>query len=190
MSIIEFSDMVHELTPFTNNMKFIDRGLRQLRPGTATAFYNALVYGVDRLGVREGRRVLVVISDGNDDVDEDTYPQALKHALNNDVMIYSLIDVPILASAGRSIGGEHAMITLSEQTGGRYFYIDQGGLDEAFQHVSEDLRTQYLIAYYPRHEYPGMNFHRIEVTMPKAAPGAYHLRYRTGYYTNEPESSH
>ena len=65
-------------------------------------------------------------------------------------MIYSLIDVPIEASAGRSTGGEHALITLAEQTGGKYFYVSDGGLDKAFAKVSDDLRTQYLIGYYPR----------------------------------------
>ncbi len=71
-------------------------------------------------------------------------------------MIYSLIDVPIEASAGRDTGGEHALITLAEQTGGKYFYVDEGGLDKAFAKVSEDLRTQYLIGYYPRHQDSGI----------------------------------
>ena len=64
-------------------------------------------------------------------------------------MVYSIIDVPIAASAGRDTGGEHALITLAEQTGGKYFYASAGGLDKAFAQVSEDLRTQYLLGYYP-----------------------------------------
>ena len=43
-----------------------------------------------------------------------------------------MIDVPIEASAGRDLGGEHALITLAEQTGGKYFYVSDGGLDKAF----------------------------------------------------------
>lgn len=189
MSVIEFATFVHELTPFTNKLSLIDRGLRKLRPAWATAFYNAIVFGSDHLGTKQGRRVLVVISDGDDTVDEDTYPMALEHALRNEVMIYSLIDVPIQASAGRSTGGEHALISLSEQTGGKYFYVNQGGLDSAFEHVSEDLRTQYLIAYYPRHQLPGTDFHHIKVTIPRAAPGSFHLYYRSGYYSHPGENS-
>jgi Ca-activated chloride channel family protein len=99
-------------------------------------------------------------------------------------MIYSIIDVPIEASAGRDIGGEHAMITLSEQTGGKHFYVDTGGLDKAFARVSDDLRTQYLIGYYPRNQEPGRDFHRIEVTIPRAATDAFNIRHKTGYYSD------
>ena len=71
--------------------------------------------------------MLVVVSDGDDTVQNTTYAQALEQALRNEVMIYSLIDVPIEASAGRDTGGEHALITLAEQTGGKYFYVGDGG---------------------------------------------------------------
>jgi Ca-activated chloride channel family protein len=97
-------------------------------------------------------------------------------------MIYSIIDVPIEASAGRDVGGEHAMITLAEQTGGKSFYAFEGGLDKAFQNVSEDLRTQYMIGYYPRSQEPGREFHRIEITIPRAAPNSFNIRHKTGYY--------
>jgi Ca-activated chloride channel family protein len=92
--------------------------------------------------------------------------------------------VPIAASAGRDTGGEHALITLAEQTGGKYFYASEGGLDKAFARVSDDLRTQYLIGYYPANQAPGLNFHRIRVTVPRAAAEAFDIRYRTGYYAD------
>ena len=131
-------------------MSQIDRGLGQLRGDWATALYDAIYLGSDNLGQKEGRKVLVVISDGDDTAKNTTYAQALEQALRNEVMIYSLIDVPIEASAGRDTGGEHALITLAEQTGGKYFYVGEGGLDKAFAQVSDDLRTQYLLGYYPR----------------------------------------
>ena len=105
--------------------------------------------------------MLVVVSDGDDTVKTSTYAQALEEALRGEVMIYSLIDVPIEASAGRDTGGEHALITLAEQTGGKYFYVADGGLDKAFEKVSDDLRTQYLLGYYPHNQEPGRIFHRI-----------------------------
>ncbi len=97
----------------------------------------------------------MLVSDGGDTLNEYTYKDALEQALRNEVMIYSIIDVPIEASAGRDIGGEHAMITLSEQTGGKYFYAYDGGLDKAFERVSADLRTQYLLGYYPHNQERG-----------------------------------
>ena len=188
MSVMQFATNVSVLTPFTNKVSVIDRGLNRLHTDWATALYNAIVQGSDLLGGKEGRKVLIVVSDGDDTVGEDSYPQALEHALRNEVMIYSLIDVPIVASAGRDTGGEHALISLSEQTGGKYFYVNQLGLDAAFERVSEDLRTQYLIGYYPRNQLPGTDFHRITVTVPRAAEGDFSIRYRTGYYSDAPEA--
>ena len=57
-------------------------------------------------------------------------------------------------------------------------------LREFFAQVSEDLRTQYLLGYYPANQRPGMNFHRIHVTVPRAEEKAFDIRYRTGYYAD------
>jgi Ca-activated chloride channel homolog len=182
MSVMQFATEVRALTPFTNKLSQIDRGLGQLRGDFATALYDAIYQGSERLGAKDGRKVLVVISDGDDTANSTTYAQALEQALRNEVMIYALIDVPIAASAGRNLGGEHAMITLAEQTGGKYFYVGAEGLDKAFAQVSDDLRTQYLLGYYPRNQEPGRIFHRIEVTVPRASTDDFHVRHKVGYY--------
>lgn len=182
MSLLEFATEVRELTPFTDKVARIDHGLDSLRGDYATALYDAIYLGADRLGKKDGRKVLVLVSDGGDTAKNTTYPQALEEALRNEVMIYSIIDVPIEASAGRDLGGEHALITLAEQTGGKSFYVSEGGLSKAFERVSEDLRTQYLLGYYPHHQEPGRTFHRLQVTVPRAASEAFNIRHRTGYY--------
>jgi Ca-activated chloride channel family protein len=186
MSLLQFATEVRELTPFTNKLSLIDRGLGQLRPDFATALYDAVYLGSNRLGPKQGRKVMVLVSDGGDTASTATYAKALEQALRNDVMIYSVIDVPIEASAGRELGGEHALITLAEQTGGKSFYVSDGGLDKAFAQVSEDLRTQYLLGYYPRNQEPGRVFHRVEVTIPRATAEAFNIRHRTGYYGDSP----
>jgi Ca-activated chloride channel family protein len=186
MSLLQFATSVRELTPFTNKEAQIDRGLSELRGDWATALYDAIYLGSDGLGPKTGRKVMIVVSDGDDTAKDTTYAQALEEALRNEVMIYSIIDVPIEASAGRDTGGEHALITLAEQTGGKHFYVEAGGLDKAFAQVSDDLRTQYLIGYYPRHEAPGVTFHRLNVTVPRAAPDAFNIRHKTGYYSDPP----
>jgi Ca-activated chloride channel family protein len=182
MSVVEFSTEVRELTGFTNKPGEIDHALGRLRGDYATALYGAIRLGSSRLGAQEGRKVLVLVSDGDDTAQSATYAQALEAALRNEVMIYALIDVPISASAGRDTGGEHALITLAEQTGGQHFYVDSGGLDQAFQRVSDALRTQYLLGYSPHDQEPGHGFHRIEVTVPRAAPEQFHVRHKAGYY--------
>jgi len=186
MSLLQFATDVRELTPFTNKEALIDRGLGQLRGDNATAFYDAVYLGSQRLGSKEGRKVLVVVSDGDDTAKSTTYAQALEGALRNEVMIYTIIDVPIEASAGRDLGGEHALITLAEQTGGKSFYESDGGLDKAFARVSDDLRTQYLLGYYPHNQVKGMAFHRVQVTVPRAAQDAFNIRHKTGYYMDAP----
>jgi Ca-activated chloride channel family protein len=186
MSVIEFSTDVHELTRFTNKVSLIDGGLGSLRGGDATALYDAIYLAAKGLGSKQGRKVLVLVSDGTDTVNNTTYQEALEQALRNEVMIYSIIDVPIAASAGRDTGGEHALITLAEQTGGKSFYATEGGLDKAFARVSEDLRTQYLLGYYPHNQEPGLNFHRLRITIPRASADSFDIRYRTGYFADSP----
>jgi Ca-activated chloride channel family protein len=186
MSLLQFATEVRELTPFTNKLSQIDHGLGQLRGDWATALYDAICLGSGRLGGNAGRKVLVVISDGDDTASSATYAQALEQALRNEVMIYSIIDVPIEASAGRDLGGEHTLIALAEQTGGKSFYASDGGLEKAFGRVSDDLRTQYLLGYYPKNQEPGSAFHRIQVTIPRAAASAFNIRHRTGYYADSP----
>ena len=184
MSLMQFATEVLELTPFTNKVAQIDHGLGQLRGDWATSLYDAICLASGRLGGKEGRRVLVLVSDGDDTASTANYGKAVEQALRNEVMIYSIIDVPIEASAGRDLGGEHAMISLAEQTGGKSFYVSDGGLGKAFARVSDDLRTQYLLGYYPKNQEPGRAFHRLQVTIPRAAAGAFSIRHRTGYYSD------
>jgi Ca-activated chloride channel family protein len=188
MSVLEFDTYVTELASFTNKVSLLDHGLDRTRGAGGTALYDAIYLGSKSLGKKEGRKVLVLVSDGGDTVKGSSYDDALEQALRNEVMIYSIIDVPIEASAGRDIGGEHALITLSEQTGGKHFYVDAGGLDKAFAKVSDDLRTQYVIGYYPHNQEPGREFHRIQVTVPRAGKDGFVIRHKTGYYGDAQKS--
>ena len=106
MSLLQFATYVTELTPFTNKIAMIDRGLNRLHADHATALYDAILLGSEGLGSKDGRKVLVLVSDGGDTVNNTTYKQALESALRHEVMIYSIIDVPIEASAGRDLGGD------------------------------------------------------------------------------------
>lgn len=182
MSVIEFDTFVTQLADFTNKVALIDHGLDRMRGGGGTALYDAIYAGSQALGKKDGRKIMVLITDGGDTAKNSTYKEALEQALRNEVMIYSIIDVPIEASAGRDLGGEHALIQLSQDTGGKYFYVDAGGLDKAFAKVSEDLRTQYMIGYYPHNQVPGLSFHRLDVTVPRAAAESFNIRHKTGYY--------
>ncbi len=75
MSLMQFATDVRELTPFTNKVSQIDHGLGQLRGDWATSLYDAICQASERLGGKEGRRVLVLVSDGDDTASNATYAQ-------------------------------------------------------------------------------------------------------------------
>jgi Ca-activated chloride channel family protein len=186
LDLMDFNSDVREVVPFTNSVRRIDSGLENLSHGPATALYDAIYLASQALATRRGRKVLVVISDGGNTVKGVDYAQALEQARRGEAMVYSIIDLPVVADAGRETGGEHALMTLSQETGGKYYYAEDGNLEQAFRKVSEDLRTQYLIGYYPAHRMTDSSFRTISVTLTHAASGnnAYLLRHRTGYYSN------
>jgi Ca-activated chloride channel family protein len=131
-------------------LETIDRGIDRIRNGAATALYDALCLASQALDRRKGRKVMVVITDGGDTVSKYDYRDAVRATQEAEAIIYSIIVVPVEASAGRDTGGEHALIQLSEDTGGKYYYASSlPQLDSAFRQISEELRTQYLLAYYP-----------------------------------------
>ncbi|HTV09714.1 MAG TPA: VWA domain-containing protein [Candidatus Aquilonibacter sp.] len=191
IDVMEFADDVTELTPFTNDEHRIDSALGHISPGDATALYDAIYLASQRLGEtpsKEGqRRVVVLITDGENTTRHGDYDSALEQAERAGAMIYSLIIVPIEADAGRNTGGEHALIQMARDTGGKYYYVnDRHDLAPAFAHVSDDLRTQYTLGYYaPQRggDEDGLRHIQIQLKDP-ALRAKYKLRYRTAYYGN------
>ncbi|HUJ96360.1 MAG TPA: VWA domain-containing protein [Terriglobales bacterium] len=187
LSLFAFSEIVDQETSFTPDLKVIDHALDRVRTGSATALYDALYLGSQSLESRQGRKVMVVITDGGDTVSKVDYQEALRAAQEAEAIVYSIIIVPIEADAGRDIGGEHALIQLSDDTGGKYFYAASvPQLDDAFRRISDELRTQYLLAYYPSQRTAESDFRRIQVTVSGAASAAsFKVRNRAGYYTTK-----
>ena len=191
LDLMGFADDVKEFVAFTSDKKRIEEGLGQFERGDATAVYNAIYLASQRLGETNPgggrRRVLVLITDGGDTVHGVRYEQALEQAQRAGVMVYSLIVIPIYADAGRNTGGEHALIQMAEDTGGKYFYVEQAkDLAPAFQKVSDDLRTQYVLGYYApaknvKNRVDGFRALKVEVADPEMA-GRVGLRFRSGYY--------
>jgi Ca-activated chloride channel family protein len=158
--------------------------------GDATALYDAVYLASERLSETSAtngrRRVLVLITDGGDTVKGSRYTQAMEQAQRAGAMVYAIIIVPIYADAGRNTAGEHALIQMAQDTGGKYYYVvDPKDLEPAFRHVSDDLRTQYLLGYYAPKRGTDNSYRTIKVRMgDEALRGKYDLRYRTGYYAD------
>jgi Ca-activated chloride channel family protein len=187
LALYKFSEEVNEVVPFTSDLKKIDAGIDRVRNGSATALYDAIFLGSQALSRRQGRKVMVVITDGGDTVSQMDYKQALRAAQESEAIIYSIIIVPIEASAGRDTGGEHALIQISSDTGGKYYYATSlSQLDDAFRQISDELRTQYLLAYYPSERHSNSEFRQLRVDLANApAGGPYQSHYRAGYYTHK-----
>src|SRR4051812_41209611 len=183
LALFQFSENVDELVPFTSNMQRIDKGIDRVRIGAATALFDAIYLGSHSLANRDHRKVMVLITDGGDTVSRIDFNDAVRAAQESEAIVYSIIIVPIEADAGRNVGGENALIQLSDDTGGKHYYASGNAqLDAAFRQISDELRTQYLIGYYPKKKLSDSDFRRIEVTLAK--PGlVYKVRHRTGYYT-------
>ncbi len=187
LSLYKFSEEVSELVPFTSDLKKIDAGIERIRNGSATALYDAVFLGSQALSRRQGRKVMVVITDGGDTVSQVDYKEALRAAQESEAIIYSIIIVPIEADAGRDTGGEHALIQISADTGGKYYYATSSAqLDEAFRKISDELRTQYLLAYYPSQRYSDSAFRQLRVELTNPPPGGpFQAHHRAGYYTRK-----
>jgi len=187
LSVFGFSESVLQSTSYTADLKRIDEGIDHIRLGAATALYDAIYLTSRSLDRRQGRKVIVLITDGGDTISRYDYKEALRAAEQAESIVYSIIVVPIENSAGRETGGEHALIQISEDTGGKYYYAtSMAQLDDAFRQISDELRTQYLLAYYPSQRLSNSQFRRIQVKV-SGPPDAssYHARHRAGYYTTK-----
>ncbi|HXM65662.1 MAG TPA: VWA domain-containing protein [Candidatus Acidoferrum sp.] len=185
LSVFGFSEAVLQSTGYTSDMKRIESGIDHVRLGAATALFDAIYLASHSLDRRQGRKVMVLITDGGDTISRVDYKEAVRAAEEAEAIVYSIIVVPIESSAGRETGGENALIQLSEDTGGKYYYATSvSQLDDAFRQISDELRTQYLLAYYPSQRLSNSQFRRIQVavTGPTEAT-SYHVRHRAGYYT-------
>jgi Ca-activated chloride channel family protein len=191
IALYQFSTYVSQAMPFTNDERRLNEALKHLRTGAATSLYDAIFLTSQALERRQGRKVLVLITDGGDTASKTDYPEALRAAQIAETIIYSIIMVPIEADAGRDIGGEHALIQLSRDTGGKYYYATSlAQLDSAFHQISDELRTQYLLAYYPVSRV-GAEFRRIRVDLTEPAKQRagrnLYVRNRAGYYNSKIE---
>lgn len=185
VSVLQFSDYVEILTSFTRSEKRIQKAMGLVKRGGGTSMYDSVYLAARQLKGREGRRVMVVITDGGDTTSYTPFAEALRSAHDIDAVIYGIIVIPIRSDAGRNTGGENALKTLAANTGGETFvqYANEN-LDEAFNQILENLRTQYLLGYYPpERESDTERFRKIEVSVnrPEAS-----VLSRNGYYLSAP----
>jgi Ca-activated chloride channel family protein len=165
---------------FTAATVRLREGLKAIKVRGGTALYDAVVGVSEKLRGREGRRVMIVISDGNDTTSKEDFHAALRAAQEAEATIFALVVRPIPGESGRNVRGEHVLITLADLTGGRVFFADRvGELDRFFSELNGLLRTQYLLGYQPAPSKLRPEFREIEVRIKGAD---YNVQHRKGYY--------
>jgi len=180
-ALLQLSTKERVLADFSAEGASLQTKLRGIRPHAGTALYDALVEACGKLKDRPGRRVIVVVSDGNDTVSKSNFHAAQRAAQEAEATIFALVVRPIAGESGRSVRGEHALMTFAELTGGRVFFpAAPAELDRFFDDLSALLRTQYLIGYQPAPPSYQPEFRTIEV---RVKGTDYVVQHRKGYYS-------
>jgi len=198
-AVLHFDVVVELLQDFTESLSFIDKAIDTTQingggggplPGTfpttggATHLYDAVYLAShDMLRSEIGRKVIILLTDGEDQGSQLTLDQGLQAAQRADVIIYSILiaDRRFYARAGLGYGGEGALSKLSNETGGRVFHADnQRNTADAFNEIANELRTQYLLGYTPTNNKADGTFRHIKVRVVK--DGHYEVQARRGYY--------
>ncbi len=181
VALYSFNYEVTRHTGYTRRLDLLNGALKRLKPEGGTSLYDAVYLAAQDLEARQGRRVIVLVTDGGDTTSAKNFHDALRAAHLADAVLYPILVMPIKSDAGRNIRGENALTSLALGTGGRVFAPSVGPtLDQAFSEILRELRTQYLLGFYPRNV-PRVKdgFHRLEVRLRR--PGL-QVSARSGYY--------
>ena len=201
--VMTFDDEPEVIQEFTNDTGALRDHIVRTRAGGGTAVYDA-IYDACQNQLSHPprppgdqpdvvRRVMILISDGEDNLSTHTRSEAIEMAQRTSVVIYSIststqwvtLDDPNKEQSGNRkyhlTDGDQILKSLAEETGGRAFFpyhVDD--LDQSFQDISEELRNQYSLAYNPmNHAFDG-RYHKILVETPEHK--GFQVRARRGYY--------
>jgi Ca-activated chloride channel family protein len=182
LMLVSFDSAAELVTDLTDNLQKLEEGVKSMRPGGGTSFYDAIYFACkDKLMMDQPRdkfrRAMIVISDGLDTESRVSRDQALEMAQKADVVIYA-ISTNITRD---ETDGDKVLKYLTEETGGQAFFpFKIEDLDQSFENIANELRHQYNIFYRPE---------------PLKADGLYHpvtvktrnrkdlvIRARKGYY--------
>ncbi len=182
LMLVSFDSAAELVSDLTDDLKKLEEGVKSMRPGGGTSFYDAIYFACkEKLMMDQPRdkfrRAMIVISDGQDTESRVSRDQALEMAQKADVVIYA-ISTNITRDDS---DGDKVLRYLAEETGGQAFFpFKIEDLDQSFENIANELRHQYNIFYRPE---------------PLKADGLYHpvtvktkgrkdlvIRARKGYY--------
>ncbi|HKV03577.1 MAG TPA: VWA domain-containing protein [Candidatus Acidoferrales bacterium] len=182
LGAFEFSESVTKLSDFSDDVPKLQAAVRRITPGAGTSIYDAVVLGANALKRRPGdrRRAIVLVTDAGETTSVSQFEEARRAAIASGALLYTIVIRPVKNENGRNTAGEHALITITDSTGGAMFILDDlNQLDEMFDRIDRELRTQYLLGYYPRPVPPPGSDRHVQVNV----KGNYIVRYRKEYFT-------
>ncbi|MGA9937387.1 MAG: VWA domain-containing protein [Candidatus Acidiferrales bacterium] len=182
LGVFEFDESVTQLSDFSDHVSKLQDAVRHIQLGSGTSIYDALVLGSNALRRRpEGRRrAIVLVTDGGETTSVSKFEDARRVAVDSGTLLYTIIIRPVKNENGRNTAGEHALITITDSTGGAMFILDDmSQLNEMFDRIDRELRTQYLLGYYPQPTPPPGSYRHVQLDV----KGNYVVRYRKEYLT-------
>jgi Ca-activated chloride channel family protein len=201
--LMTFDNEPEVIQDFTGDVSELTTAIRKQRAGGGTALNDAIYRASEKLinpplatGQNpEVRRVLVVISDGDDNLSDHALSEALEGAMRAEVAIYAIstntdwiaIDNPDKPSKYHYDPGDKVLQQFTDASGGRTFFpykVDD--LAQSFVDIGTELRSQYFIAYSPTNPLSNGQYRKIEVD---AGRKGLIVRTKKGYYATAPASS-
>jgi VWFA-related protein len=203
--LISFGADAELLQDYTNSATLLRRGLEGLKvnsdvgglhPGPVptisqprgTILYDAVYLAAsDQLKGQVGRKVLVLITDGEDQGSRYKIAQAIESAQRADAIIYGFyyVDRAFYYGHGLVFGGvsDSELRRMAEETGGHVFHVDRKlTLQDAFSELQNEMRSQYAIGYVPNNSNKDGTFRRIEI---KTNNKDWKVQARKGYYASK-----
>jgi Ca-activated chloride channel homolog len=182
--VVNFNDEAYLDVPFTSDVKKLEDGVSRIDSRGGTAMRDAINLSMDHLkdkGKRD-KKVIVVVTDGNDNTSEITLERLVQKAQQREVVIYTigLLNEEEAREAKRA---RRALDSISTVTGGQAFYPNKVDDVEQFAlRVARDIRNQYILAYSPQKQELDGSFRQVKVTV--NGPNRPQVRTRTGYYAS------
>ena len=175
-AIVTFNDHPNLVTKLTSDPELLAGGLAGLKAERGTALYDSLIFTLYYFNGVKGQRAILLLSDGKDESSRFEFDDAMEFAHRAGVAIYA-----IGLKLSKKEGDARKKLTkLSEETGGRSFFIDdEAQLGSIYDAIQRELRSRYLLAYQSSNTTGSKAFRTIEVEVSQSGLEAKTLR---GYY--------
>ena len=181
--VVNFNDEYYLDQDFTNNLLKLKEALEKIDARGGTALYDALVASAEHLKrfARLDKKVLFVVTDGEDNASNETLEQAVKQLQEeNGPSVYA---IGVLGEEEHPKRAKRALEIITQRTGGIAFFpktLDE--VDEISRTVARDIRSQYTIGYKPTNPRGTGGFRTVRVEAKAKGHGKMTVRTKSGYY--------